>query len=282
MFFKTKIKENTKEHHSINLDSYMELLLKKSEASKNELKNLKTKFAAKESLRKDINIDFDKFFCNKKSYSANCFNRLNKKVCAGVTAGIAVIGITAGIIGSNFTFAYNVIASDVVLGVCATKEDAVSAIEKAQKNLSDINGDNVEELTDAKVGLTIVKKDDVKSERAMKEAIVETFDIREDCFGIIFNGKMVAAAKTKEDAEAALNLYKSEFTGDNIAETTFNGVVSIEEAKEKSTSIKNSAEEVLAELKMPSGNVKTHTVVKGETISEIAVMYKMSTDDVLS
>ena len=64
MFFKTKIKENTKEHHSINLDSYMELLLKKSEASKNELKNLKTKFAAKESLRKDINIDFDKFFYN--------------------------------------------------------------------------------------------------------------------------------------------------------------------------------------------------------------------------
>ncbi|MBQ4110841.1 MAG: peptidoglycan DD-metalloendopeptidase family protein [Clostridia bacterium] len=282
MFFKTKIKENTKEHRSINIKPYFALAKKSAEISKAELKNLKLKFSKKTTIENDMTIDFDKFFYERNNHSVKNYRKLNKKVCAGVTAFVAVIGITAGIIGNNFTLAYNVVASDGVLGVCATKEDAVSAIEKAQKNLSDINGDDVAELTEAKVGLTIVKKDDVQSERAMEETIVETYDVREDCFGIMFNGKIVAVARTQEDAEAALNSYKAEFTGENIAETTFNGVVSVEAIKEKSTVIKNSAEEIVAELKMPSGNVKTHIVVQGETLSEIAVLYRMDVNGILS
>ncbi len=209
-----------------------------------------------------------------------------KKVKAGtmyaVSSGMIVFFVVCGILGSNLTIGYRVVADGEVVGVVSQKEDAQLACEKAVETLKVIKGTE-EPISEVKVELTLANQDMVQDEKEVETTLVAAFDDRLDGYGIYVDGSLVVALSTEAQAKEALELYKLEFVNENTEKDTvaFNKNVEVKSVKVKADFMKNQ-EDALAALKAPKDEVIKHVIAEGDTFYSLAEKYNTTMEKLMA
>lgn len=213
---------------------------------------------------------------------ADKVKKVKARTVYAASSGVIVFFVVCGIVGSNLTIGYRVVADGEVVGVVAQKEEAQLACEKAVEALKAIKGTE-EPIHEVKVELTIANQDMVKDEKEVETTLVAAFDDRLDGYGIYVDGSLVAALETEELAKEALELYKLEFVNENTEKDTvaFNKNVEVKNVKVKADFMKNQ-EDALAALKAPKDEVIKHVITEGDTFYSLAEKYNTTTEKLMA
>lgn len=199
-----------------------------------------------------------------------------------VSSGMIVFFVVCGIVGSNLTIGYRVVADGEVVGVAFQKEDAQLACEKAVETLKVIKGTE-EPISEVKVEMTLANQDMIQNEKEIESTFVAAFDDRLDGYGIYVDGSLVAALETEDQAKEALELYKLEFVNENTEKDTvaFNKNVEVKSVKVKADFMMDQ-EGALAALKAPKDEVIKHVIAEGDTFYSLAEKYNTTMENLMA
>ncbi len=199
-----------------------------------------------------------------------------------VSSGMIVFFVVCGIVGSNLTIGYRVVADGEVVGVVSQKEDAELACEKAVEALKEIKGTE-EPIGEVKVQMTLANQDLVQNGKEVASTLVAAFDDRLDGYGIFVDGSLVVAMSTEDEAKEALELYQLEFVNENTEKDTvaFNKNVELKTVKVKPEFVKNT-EDALVALKAPKDEVVKHIIAEGDTFYSLAEKYNTTVEKLMA
>ncbi len=198
---------------------------------------------------------------------------LKTDVVYAVSSGLIVLFVLGGIVGSNLTFAYRVVADGKVVGVTVHKAVAQQACTNATEELKLIKGTE-QPVNQVKIGLSLASKGAIQDEAQMTATFVAAFDERVEGYGIYVNGVLATAVQTEEQAKEILELYKLEFVNENTDKETvgFNKNVEIKAARVKPDVLTDEAGALVA-LKAPQAEVIKHVIVEGDSFYSLADHY---------
>ena len=199
-------------------------------------------------------------------------NKLDKFAIA-----LMVVLVISAAVGSNLNFGYGVSCDGKIVAITETRQAALVAYDEAEAALSAIEN---AEIGSVKIIPVISSEENFQSAACAKSAIAAAYDGRQDAYGISAEGVIVTAVKTEEEAVKLLEEYKKEYTSETTLEVSFNKNVEIISARVPASSILD-FESAYQALKTPVGGIKIHTVLEGETISEIAELAGTTTKKVL-
>lgn len=226
---------------------------------------------------------------NKQSGKFAHFTKFAEKHRLLLLASFAVLIVCAvGWIGIlNHYMAYEYSYNGKVLGVVKDKEDVLKITDLVQDALTE----------ERDVEVIIDKKDDITFKRvaAMGDIDIDTSedvlkrmtyvgDINVKAYSITVNGKHTAVLDSEESAKNVLSAIKDEYTdqGENVVVEDA-GFVENVEIKEVNTDLDRLQGEEDAKKTLQTGAVveKSHLVMAGETMSDLAKQYNMTEEEIL-
>lgn len=196
---------------------------------------------------------------------------------------------TVGMIGIfNHYMAYEYSYNGKVLGVVKDKEDVLKITDLVQSALTEER--DIEVIIDKKDDITFKRVaamgNDVQidtSEDVLKR-MTYVGDINVKAYSITVNGKHTVTVDSQEAAQNVLTSIRDEYTddGENVVVEDAEFLENIE-IKEVNTNLDNLQKEDEAKETLQTGAVveKSHVVMAGETLADLAEDYGMSESEIL-
>ncbi len=200
------------------------------------------------------------------------------KMIAGVCA--AVLSLTTfTVLASSYSVGYTVVVEDTVVGTVATKTEYYQVLDEVKTEVKDISDAEFEVSGEETFHVELVKKDEFTEKEELAENLKSISEEMIEAFGISYNGTLIAALASQEEADAVLSRYLAEQTqgADNIT-AEFVGEVIVSKTLVLNSSVKD-AESVYAMFS--AGKTINHTVAEGETIDSVAAQYGVLPDAVV-
>lgn len=200
-----------------------------------------------------------------------------KEMCAvaAVSYGILIFSVASAM---NLDIGYKIIVNDKSYGVVSSKKEAEDALSQAICEAE--ASEEAIELNNARYCFNIAKKESFLEADAVKNEIVSDLDGLVFGYGISVDGAVVAALNSKEEADSLvaelLNSYKTETN-----EVSFVDKVEVCEGRVRD-SLLMTREKAAETLTGSREEAVIHTVAAGETFSQIAEKYNISSDDLIA
>lgn len=169
-----------------------------------------------------------------KEYS-DIIKNLNIKVSAAVVAAILLL-TSFGVVTKYYTLAYDVYYGDVNVGVTASKSEAIKLYNEAKTDVGECSGKGLKHRLTFVMTVAPVEK---MLESDIYRGIVEAAEGKESCYGIVVNDTVITKVKTQEDAEYAIEIYRSSF---NREDAVIHTDYTVELGKDIVTSIKTASD----------------------------------------
>lgn len=210
-----------------------------------------------------------------------------RKVALLTVFSIVLIALvaTAGVFNYYTAYAYSY--NGKTLGVVKEKDDVLQITDLVQGALTEDK--NVDVIIDAKEDIQFERVSTVgevkidTSEDVLKR-LTYMNDINVNAYCVFIDGKKVGAVEDKEIAEEVFTEIKQKYTSD-MEGAKIEKVEIIEncEVKKDNISLEKvvSKDEMIALLCTSGQKESVHTIVAGETLSDIAKLYSMTEEDVL-
>lgn len=177
----------------------------------------------------------------------------------------------------NIDVGYSVIVNNKNYGTVSSMEEAEKAMKSAMYKIGSAKGEDYA-FEHASCNLTLVRKDNIISEKQAEENIITALDGLMSAYAVYVDGEVAVALDNINEAKEILNDIKLRYKTDNN-EVSFYNSVYVKEARVNKSKIKNKyeAEEILNKEKIQA---VVHTVKEGETIGEIAENYGISQSEI--
>ncbi len=212
---------------------------------------------------------------SKKKYAV--YNRKKWKIVAGVCAALMSL-TTFSVLASSYSVGYTVKVDDTVVGTVETKNEYYQVVDQVKTEVKDISNQEFEVEGEETFHVELVKRDEFTKKEEMAENIKSTSKEMVSAYGISYDGTLLAALSSEEEANEVLETYLLEQIGDNQNMTAeFVGTAAVAETLVLQESVKT-AEDVLDMLR--AGKTISHTGAEGETIESIAAVYGVTAEDV--
>lgn len=230
---------------------------------------------------------YEKSYIGRKSRAFKNFCERYKAVLLTIFAVVLLAGVgTAGVI--NYCTAYEYSYNGKTLGLVKSKADVLEITDLVQEALT--KEKDMKVIIDARDDISFKRVPalgDVKidsSEEVLKR-LTYMGDLNVKAYGIYVNGSKVGAVRSKEIAAEVLQEIKDRYStgmeGAEIEEAVFIEKVKVQLSN---TDLQNiSSKDEMVEKLCTSGRKETlHKVVAGETLADIAKLYGLSENDILS
>lgn len=200
-----------------------------------------------------------------------------RKIC-GITAFLYGILLFSAVAVLDLDIGYKVVVNNKNYGTVASIEEAKTVISEAVNEVS--ASENAFSYNNSGYFFNITKKSNMLSGELIKNEIIADLDGLVFGYGIIVDGQVIAAMENEEEAKALVNellmSYKTEAN-----EVCFVNNVEVAGTRVRDSLIMNRENAVLA---ITGSRVEPvlHTVQAGETFSEIAERYSISSADLIN
>lgn len=213
---------------------------------------------------------------NKEILTKKLFNKKTIIISSSVLAAVLITTVSV-----YSTKAYEVRIDDKYVGQVKNKDIVEKAINEIKEEAKDKNGTEVSFSNEITYKSIFFADRGRFADDKLKENIENSITLNSKAFAIIVNEKEIAFLKDEASAEEVLNKIKAPYI-QNEEDSKNVGFVEDVQITEKDIvpdKIMN-PEDVLKSLVQRIDEVKKYTIQKGDTISGIAVKYKMKTADI--
>lgn len=160
---------------------------------------------------------------------------LNIKVSAASVAAVLLL-TSFGVVTKYYTLAYDVYYGDINVGVTASKSEAIKLYNEAETDVGEKGGNGFKHRLTFVMTVAPVEK---MLESDIYRGIVEAAEGKESCYGIVVDDTVITKVKTKEDAEYAIEIYRSSF---NREDAVIHTDYTVELGRDIVTSIKTASD----------------------------------------
>lgn len=212
----------------------------------------------------------------KKSIYAT-WNRKKWKLIAGVCA--AITSLTAfTVLASSYSVGYTVMVDDTVVGTVATKNEYYQVLDQVKTEVKDLSNEEFEVAGEETFSVELVKRDSFTEKEELAENLKSTSEEMVSAYGISYEGTLLAALVSEEEANSVLEQYLAQQTfGNKNITAEFVGSVEVAETlvPQGSVSTQASVLDILS-----AGKTIRHTGAEGESIESVAAQYGVTVDAV--
>lgn len=209
---------------------------------------------------------------------------LNNKKIAGVVAACLVVVLCAVFVGSNYTFAYEVVIGDSVVNV-DKPESFESVVNSLNEHLSASFGENAKlfNVSDFTAKKKFVKKNELMENDTVKQVLINSDNELYDMYVVYAGETALLGVSSEDEANAVISGFINCYTnGDETIEVTFDQDLHyVFEAAPASLLMSDINAAV---LKLNGGEKKenVYTVAEGENAWSIAQKFETSVDNILA
>jgi len=213
---------------------------------------------------------------SKKIYTM--WNRKKWKMIAGVCA--AFISLTAfTVLASSYSVGYTVMVDDTVVGTVATKKEYYQVLDEVKTEVKDISNIEFEVAGEETFSVELVKRDAFTEKEELAENLKSTSEEMVSAYGISYEGTLLAALSSEEEANYVLEAYLAErIAGNQNTTAEFVGAVDVAETLVPQESVKT--QDCVLDM-FHAGKTISHIVAEGESLESIAAQYGVTVDSVV-
>ena len=131
------------------------------------------------------------------------------KMIAGACAAAFSL-TTFTVLASSYSVGYTVIVEDTVVGTVATKTEYYQVLDAVKTEVKDISDVEFEVGGEETFHVELVKKDKFTEKEELAENLKSISDEMVEAFGISYNGTLLAALASQEEADTVLSRYLAE------------------------------------------------------------------------
>ncbi len=205
------------------------------------------------------------------------WNRKKWKLIAGVCA--AVISLTTfTVLASSYSVGYTVMVDDTVVGTVATKNEYYQVLDQVKTEVKDLSNEEFEVTGEEIFSVELVKRDSFTEKGELAENLKSTSEEMVSAYGISYEGTLLAALSSEEEANSVLEQYLEQFTaGSQTITAEFVGSVEVTETLVPQGSVNTQA--CVLDM-LSAGKTISHTGTEGESLESVAAQYGVAVDSV--
>ena len=213
-------------------------------------------------------------------FYAQLLNRRERmRLPAAMFLTASILIAAAAVFVSVFTLGTTVTYDGNELGTVPTEAAAATAISVVEDELSDVLGDSFTlDMSKVSYSTGIVPRREVVDETAIETTLNDQLDLVTYGYSLYVDGELIGSTRSREALEALLEQVKAPYLNENTQVIDFLEPVEIVEGYLPNESICNLGDIVLKINETKEGEV-THVVEAGETWSQIAQDYNISSKD---
>ncbi len=205
-------------------------------------------------------------------------NQKKWKLIAGVCA--AIMSLTAfTVLASSYSVGYTVMVDDTVVGTVPTKNEYYQVLDQVKTEVKDLSNEEFEVAGKETFSVELVKRDSFTEKEELAENLKSTSEEMVSAYGISYEGTLLAALASEEEAKGVLEQYLAQYTaGSQTITAEFVGSVEVTETLVPQGSV-NTQEWVLEMLS--AGKTISHTGAEGESLESVAAQYGVTVDSIV-
>ena len=205
------------------------------------------------------------------------WNRKKWKMIAGVCAAIMSF-TTFTVLASSYSVGYTVMVDDTVVGTVPTKNEYYQVLDRVKTEVKDLSNEEFEVAGEETFSVELVKRDSFTEKEELAENLKSTSEEMVSAYGISYEGTLLAALASREEAKAVLEQYLSQQTFGNPNITAeFVGAIEVTETLVPQGSVKTQA--CVLDM-LNAGKTISHTGAEGESIENVAAQYGVTVDSI--
>lgn len=200
-----------------------------------------------------------------------------KELC-GVSAVFYGILIFSAASAMNLDIGYKIVVNEKSYGCVSSKKEAETLLSEALCE-AEASSEAIE-LNNARYCFNIAKKESFLEADTVKNKIVSDLDGLVFGYGISVDGNVIVALKNEDEAKSLVNEILNSYKTENN-EVSFVNNVEISESRVRD-SLLMTREAAAATLTGSKDEAVVHTVTEGETFSQIAEKYNISSETLMN